>query len=352
MIEENSNGDNVAKSPNAPAIVWGVLFFIALAAAVVFLVLWLMQRSDEEAATNAINQKLTLVGPRIKGNATSITGGWESTGPTNEVALYASEKPFQYDTDGTIKIITGEVFFTSNTAMSNENNGNTINITDVLPNRSYNAAMVVSNEKTVSTITFGPIKVFTQDSSFLETGKLFNIRDLDNCTGQVSTTGSYTTKSGNAGIYRLGSNMNTGMNEQGKQFLVRYTANDAESITEPTEILCRRSETSSDVVLGIWANSLANVGPIICPPGDTISDNTCSSGATPIIPSLCNWDYNLTPATAQGQNKWCLTSSQTVNMVTNETNYLCLSGSGEALSVSSVESAGRWYNECTGMSAN
>jgi len=279
------------------------------------------------------------------------------------VALYASAEPFKYNTDGSINTTDGNVFVVSRAATeisSQGNQQNSITLTDgIINNQSYNALLQVSNASTVSTVSFGPVTVYTQiNANLTANGSLFNIRDLTSCSGQVSMNATYTVNSGDSGIFRLGNgnltstNVSSGM-IPGRNFLVRYTEDSSTGVETPARVLCR-AKNSTDVALAYWVNSESLNEPIVCSTNATTTDdqgNTLCSGNT-IMGRYCNWNYNTSPPSVAGENRWCLTSEQPLNALNGEDVIACLTRNGDTLRVSEASVSGQWFNELTGTNAN
>ena len=275
-----------------------------------------------------------LAGAKIVASDTTITGSWgKLDDEKDKVTLYVSEKPFIFNDDGTI---TANQTTVKSESKTGSNNSADINITK---NTSYNAVLIATGENTSHYKIYGPKTVFTQTNADLG-NNIFNIKDLTSCNGGVSETVSYTTLMSDLGHFRLGP-ANTDAHKSSKSFVLKYGPNDPNG--ETNNILCRKPLTTM-VELGVWANKNTDESaePIICPPGTT--GDTCAANEK--IPlNHCQWNYNTLPSDVTGQNKWCLSTTQSLsNANPNNKDTVCLVRNGPSMSVTNASSADTWFN--------
>lgn len=316
--------------------IW-VIIVIILIIVIIALVIWLIVRHTQND-NGSFNRLVTLQGGAIRSSAGSITGKWGIlSSETDTVTLYVSTKPIVFGANGLVICNQGTCQHASGTGSTNS-----VTITNLTVNTTYNAVLVATNKDTTSYAIYGPQKVFTQETAQLA-NTLFNIKDLNNPSGSVSTTGTYTESSTNIGIYRYGPSPSTA-NSSSRSFLVKYDNNT--DVSNPALILCRSfasaNPLSTNVVLADWSNfDDITVAPLIYPQGaDQVAAN--------LIPvSNCEWSYNdEPPEDAEGRNAWCLLAQQQT-MLNNSTfkETLCLARNGNALSLVTPSQATTWYNQ-------
>lgn len=333
--------------------IWIALFIIFLLVAV-GLGIWLavLYFTGKVGDNEGNKSPITLGNPRITATLDSITGAWGTlTEKTDKVTLYVSEKPFQYD-------INGNVIVNQTTVQSAFNTGsdNSVQI-NVGNSESRNAMLIVTREGSEDNLVYGPMKVYTQVEANLS-NRLFTITDLNTCNGGVSTVAGFSTQSpsqinntmvsgtNDYGVWRLGSNVNS--NTMSSNFLVRYNQrDDPNDITTPPQLICRIPNTSS-IGLGYWQNETASTEtPIVCRDNPSMFGETGCPMDMTIPLDHCQWSYNLNPNGAQGQNKWCLSTAQSL-MNNGARNPVCMSHDGSSLILTNISSADQWINLLTG----
>lgn len=327
-------GDTSDHSHECPSSTPWIVTIIIVFLIAVGLAVWLIVLYASGSTGGCNNRLLTLPAGKITTTNTQISGSWGTLDNDNDkVTLYVSQKPFVYNTDGTVTCNNTDVLCDTEVGSKQ-----TASVT-VTSNTSYNAMLVVTSDETCHYRVFGPVKVFTQISSDIQ-NKTFNIRDLNSCNGSVSETATYTTKISDIGTFRLGSS-ETGSSTSSNSFLVKYDdVDDPGNETETDQILARVKGTSQ-VQLAIWTNKTTDpTTPIICPVG-TVVDNTCTE-AQKLSLEACQWSYNNTPAL--GENKWCLTASQPLKLGQSD-QFVCLSRNGtSALAITSAGFSDTWFN--------
>ena len=303
--------------------IW-VIVIIILIIVIIALVIWLIVRHTQ----NDNNGRLvTIQGAGIRSSSSSITGLWGVlTDETDTVTLYVSTKPIVFGDNGVVVCNSGTCQQASGTGSTNS-----VTITNLTINTTYNAVLVATNSNTTSYAIYGPVKVYTQETAQLA-NILFNIKDL-NSTGAVSSSGTYTETSGNIGIYRYGPAVSN--TSPSKSFLVKY-----DNDTDATNlILCRLSTENNpfnnSVVLAEWTNS-----------DSPTAQAEISYKGTNILPSNCEWSYNDDPPPdADGRNAWCLTTQQ--QTLPNNPNFvetLCMARNGTNLTMVTPTQATTWFN--------
>lgn len=337
----------VSRPPEASSWPW-VIVIIILIIVIIALAIWLVVRHTNDS-NNGKQKIFNLPGAKITANNSSVQGSWTKLENVNDVVtLCISTEPLAFNSDGS-------VVQNSSVTCDNEDSNNTNGGSIVLQAQEgiiYNATMTVSSVDAVNYRIFGPTRVFTQDQKDLNVNSdvtknpTFTIQNL-NALGAVSNTSntpSYTTYPNQFGNYRLGS-----LNSAPNTFLVKYNDGDdfntqSESSGHPL-ILCKQN-TNLNLVLAEWEsdNNIHAIG------------DDSSSGKIPI--SQCQWAYNSallgTPGApgAQGENRWCLTSAQSISSNTQtQTANLCLTRNGtngialSTISSNGVSSANMWYNQ-------
>ena len=303
--------------------VW-VIVIIILILVIIALVIWLIVRHTQNDNNNNNNNRMvTLQGAGIRSSSGSITGFWGNlSDETDTVTLYVSTKPIVFNNDGSVMCNQGTC-----QQASGKGSTNSVTISNLTINTTYNAALVATGNNTTNYALYGPVKVFTQETAQLN-NIFFNIRDLNNPAGAVSTIGGYTETSSNVGIYRLGPTPAT--TGAASSFLVRQNDNE-----EPNNmILCRSSNTTSSntVVLAEWNSD--NTSPTITYQGTNIPIHNCQ------------WSYNDDPPSdAEGRNAWCLTAQQ--QTVLNNSTFLetlCMARNGSSLTMVTPSQATQWFN--------
>jgi len=331
---------------------WIVAFVLFLLVAIGLAIWLLVLYLGGHVGKSCTNRTLTLTGGSITAEGTTITGTWGTLNNENDkVTLYVSEKPFIFNSDGTVTN-------PNNTVLQDNQVGSNgkINIT-VKNYRSYYAMMIVTGDDTVNYRVFGPKRVFTQVMADISGPsvttpsqvKRFQIQDLNLANGAVSNAGAYTLYAGNVGQYQLGSNVNT--NAASKSFLVNL---DEPTDSESDQILCRLGTgTQTQVGLAYWVNrESSGTAPVLCT--QTSTDETSCAGTNNAVVPLenCQWSYNAEPApstssswSAAGYNQWCLSSVATTTTNGGVKEPLCLARNGEGLSVVNGQiNTDTWFN--------
>ena len=309
--------------------IW-VIVIILLILVIIVLVIWLIVRHTQNDNNNNNNngRLVTLQGAGIRSSSGSITGFWGNlSNETDTVTLYVSTKPIVFGNNGLVVCNQGTCQQASGTGSTNS-----VTISNLTINTTYNAVLVATGTNTVNYALYGPVKIFTQETAQLN-NILFNIKDLNNPAGAVSSTGGYTETSSNVGIYRFGPAVaSTG---PAKSFLVNYENN-----SDSTNLILCRSATAvnphnNTVVLAEWTNfDSPNAQPEISYQGSSIQYHNCQ------------WSYNDDPPSdAEGRNAWCLTSQQQT-LPNNPTflETLCMARNGSSLTMVTPGQATQWFN--------
>ena len=158
-----------------------ILLLVAIGLGIWLAVVYTRDRNSNNGRT------LNITGAKITAGGSSVTGSWTTLeNEDDKVTLYVSEEPFVFLADGTIACNQSAVKCAGDTG-SNKS----VTITTLTHENIYNAALIVTNDDTVNYRIYGPRKVYTQTSAEIDNGVIFNIRDLTNCTGNVTSFGTY-----------------------------------------------------------------------------------------------------------------------------------------------------------------
>ena len=333
---------NGGDEPSCPSSIGWIILMIVFLLAAIGLAIWIivLYATGSVGKSGAEARIVTLPGAKITANANSVTGSWGTLGDEKDkVTLYVSENPFVFNADGTV--------VTSSGVKSDSKSGSKGDVdVSVSTNTAYNAILVASGDDTVHYRVFGPQKVFTQTSKELP-NRIFSIRDLNNCTGAISTTGTYSETENTVGYYRLGTgetgDEGASASTTSNSFLINV-ADRADPTTETPNILCRLPGNNNTVGLGFWSNKAEDTitqTPVVCVEGT----QDCSTSSSGYIPNQnCQWSYNLNPNSVEGENRWCLSTEQAITSNQAAKEAVCLNRNGPNLDVVSSINATTWFN--------
>ncbi len=323
----------VSSTRTSTAWPW-IIVVIILIIVIIALAIWLIWRHTQDSGGGS-TKIFNLPGAKITAGEHSIQGSWTSLENVNDVVtLCVSTNPLVFSS-------TGDVIRTADVICDNKDSttkaGGTVEVTGLTKNTVYNAAMIVTSTDATNYRIFGPKRLFTQIENDLA-AVTFNIRDLNTTVGTVSNTGTYTTDPSQVGNYRFGKVGDSSHST----FVIKYEDGaDFNTETDPPLILCKK-DNSLDIVLAEWE---ADNNIHLQAPNEDIKITDVSQ---------CLWGYNSSPPDgANGENRWCLSSSQKVNL-TNQTltENLCLAKSGtsslalESINAASgVTGADMWVNQ-------
>jgi len=327
----------VSRTPIGTSWPW-VIVIIVLIIVIIALVIWLIIRFNNSSGGG--NGRLVAIpGASITSSSGSVSGSWTTlNSEQDKVTLYVSTTPLVFNSNGTV--VCNNTNNCTPASAVGSNNKVSVNVTTGMM---YSAALVVTGPDTNHYAIYGPKNVFAQETADLD-GILFNIKDLNNVSGSVSNTGTYTESSNDIGIFRYGSS-NASTNTDSQYFLVKYNKEDDTTYTETNLILCRLATggnpLNTTVKLAEWNQDT----PIkIYLQGSTNPDDP----ANQIQLSSCQWSYNDSPPPgADGLNAWCLRSQQTTSATNTATKITtCMSRNGNVLDIVAPSSTSTtWYNQ-------
>lgn len=286
-----------------------VIVIIILIIVIIILAIWVAIRFNDTGGKD-FDRLTNIQNGAILSSSNSITGKWGLLpNEADKVTLYVSTDSLTFNRDGTV---TG----TSVPPASASGSNNQVSINALTTGTMYNAALVATGPDTNHYSIYGPVKVFTQETTNLG-GKTFNILNI-NSAGGVGPTGTYV-ETTPFGVYTFNTD---------NSYLVKHDPD----TSDPELILCRTNTAATPTDINV---ALVNI--------DNVNTGPNSTGSIPL--KSCQWSYNDTPPTGvDGMNEWCLKAHQNTSSTNANSQILCLNRNGDGLNVVSPNIATRWYN--------